>query len=471
MNSRFSELYFNQMVCWLVLTIVVGLADVGFASGLTRVDEGFTEDVEAALKQAKQEKKDIIFLYTGSDWCPPCKKLESEVLSEKEFLFEVSKDFVLVKFDFLKQTEQDPELVKQNEAWAQKYGVNSFPTLVLTDWNQKPFAFAGYETGGFQNYLGLLEEARRLRVDRDDFLKQAEGKVGNERAALLDKAISGIREEIIQVYYQEIVDEIVELDKSDELGLRTKWNESKDREMRKVIMTDLIMVSRLEKPERAIQFIDDVMKEIKFTSEEKLKIFQLKLNLVRTLKDNQKTDAVLDEMIQLEGVEGETRQRLIVKKAYLMVGTDRYDEGLDLLNSAIADNRGGLYLYLAKGELLESRKKHEEAIKSYNTGLLSARSNPDVMAELVSAKADASFAMGDSEEAMRTLDNFSDDTQVPADLRAEALLHKAMIMRDMKRVRQARLAENRAIQVVESAAEKAEMQKIVDRLRAKFGEQ
>ena len=70
--------------------------------------------------------------------------------------------------------------------------------------------------------------------------------------------------------------------------------------------------------------------------------------------------------------------------------------------------------------------------------------------------------------AMQTLDNFSEDTQMPSDLRGEALLHKAMIMREMKRTRQARLAENRAIEVAESTKERSEMQKIVDRLRKKY---
>jgi hypothetical protein len=39
----------------------------------------------------------------------------------------------------------------------------------------------------------------------------------------------------------------------------------------------------------------------------------------------------------------------------------------------------------------------------------------------------------------------------------------------MKRTRQARLAENRAIEVCESPKQKAEMKKIVDRLRKKYG--
>ncbi len=436
----------------------------------TRVDDQeFTEDAAAAIKQAIAQEKDIIFLFTGTDWCAPCQKLEKEVLSEKDFLFEVSKHYVLVKLDFPRQTEQDPGIARQNKEYADKFGVASFPTLVLTDNKLKPFAFAAYEEGGFQNYLALLEKARLLRVNRDEKLKAAEGKTGDERARLLDQAISEMREEIIGVYYPEIVEEIVEIDKDNELGLRKKWNAAADAEMRKVIMTDLMMISRVEKPERAINFIDEVMKEIEFSDSERLKIYQMKLNLVRQLKDDDRLDALLDEMISLEGVTGDTRQRLIVKKIYLMVGSQRQDEAMKVLEKAIADGDGSMHLYLAKGELHAAKKDFVRAIEAYDEALKTARNNPDIMIDLVSSKADAMYELDDATGALTILDNFSEDTQMPSDLRAEALLHKAMIMRDMKRLRQARLAENRAIEISESPQERAEMQKIVDRLREKFG--
>lgn len=447
-----------------ILAFVVFKGVAGYAD-----ENEFTEDAAAAIKLAVESERDILFLFTGSDWCAPCQKLEKEVLSEKEFLFEVSKHYVLVKFDFPKKTEQDPEIAKQNQTYADKYGVGSFPTLVLTDNQLKPFAFADYKEGGFRNYLALLEEARQLRVNRDKNLKLAEGKTGAERAKLLDQAISEMKTEIIGVYYPEIVAEIVEIDKSNELGLRKKWNAAEDAEMRKVIMTDLMMIARIEKPNRAIEFIEEVMDEIEFSDSELLKIYQMKLNLVRQLKDDTRMDALLDEMIALEGVQGATRERLIVKKIYLMVGSNRQNEALELLDKSIADGDGSLHLYLAKGELHAAKKEYALAVKAFDAALATARTNPDVMIDLVSAKADAMFEMDDATGALQALDNFSEDTQMPSDLRAEALLHKAMIMRDMKRTRQARLAENRAIQVTESPKERAEMQKIVERLREKFG--
>lgn len=470
-SSKGIEIPFISLTLKRLVIVVfsVWMAPVSVYGSTHAYEEGFTEDAKAAIEQAVKEDKELILYFTGSDWCPPCKKLDEEVFSKKEFLFEVSKHYVLVKFDFPKQTEQDPEIAKQNQEYAEKFGIDSFPTLVLTDNLLKPFAFASYEEGGFQNYLALLEEARKLRVERDENLKLAEGKTGAERAKFLDQAIGKMRQEIINVYYPEIVAEIVEIDKDNSLGLRAKWNAAEDAEMRKVIMTDVMMISRLEKPERAIEFIDEVLQEIDFNNSQKLEIYQIKLNLVRQLKDDAKTDAILDEMIALDGVEGETRQRLIVKKIYLMIGSGRRDEALKLLDESIADGAGSMYLYLAKGELHNAKQEYKQAIAAFDIALETARNNPDVMIELVSARADALYEIDDPATALQSLDSFADDTQMPSDLRAEALLHKSMIMRDMNRGRQARLAENRAIEVCESPKQKAEMQKIVDRLRKKYG--
>ncbi len=439
------------------------------ASMLAGQELGFTEDAQKAIQRAQAEKKDVIFLFTGSDWCPPCKKLEKEVLSENEFLEEISKQYVLIKLDFPKNSPQDPELAKQNAAYSQKYGIDSFPTLVLADSKLVPFAFAGYEEGGHLNYLDLLQNARKLRVNRDAKLSAAEAETGEARARLLDEAMSEMRQEIIGVYYPEIIEEIVALDKDNALGLRKKWNGAADAEMRKVIMTDLLMISRVEKPARAIQFIDEVVGQFDFSSSELLEIFQWKLNLARQLKDNSMTDSILDQMINLEGVVGETRQRLIVKKIYLMVGSGRRDQAMVLLDNSIAKAQGANYLNLAKGSLLAATGEYEKAIACFDAALENSRNNPDIRIDLIGAKADCLYAMDDQEGALKELDDFSEDTQMPADLRAEALWHKAMIMREQKRSRQARLAENRAIETVESPKEKAEMQKIVDRLREKVG--
>jgi len=88
--------------------------------------------------------------------------------------------------------------------------------------------------------------------------------------------------------------------------------------------------------------------------------------------------------------------------------------------------------------------------------------------ELISGKADALFALDRQSEALQTLDNFADDTRVPADLRAEVTLQKSMLMRQMGKTRMARLSENRAIEIADTPKLKGEIQKVVAQLRDKY---
>ena len=455
-----------------VLFALVSVA-LFFASQCTKADDSqWSDDPKSAIKTATKDKKDLLLLFTGSDWCPPCKKLEQEVFLDEDFYAEAEGHFVFVKFDFLKNSPLREEVKLKNEEWSKKFGVDSFPTIVLVDAQLKPYAFAGYEEGGAENFLGMLEESRQVRINRDKKMEAA-GKVkGDERARLLDEALSGMPREISDVYYAEVIEEIVKLDEDDELGLRTKWNEAKDAELRKSILTDVMMVARLDSPKRAIKMIDEILEEVKFTRKQQLEIMQIKLHLVRKMKDPERVDQLLDEMISLDGLESSTIERLIAKKAYLMVGSERRDQAMAYLEKAIEEGRtkgrSGVYLLACKGELLDSVKEYDGAIKAFELAIAAAKNTPDVLAEVVSGKADSLYAAGKEAEALQVLDTFADDTDVPADLRAGALLHKSMLMRESGKVRTARLVENRASELVESTKERTEIQSLVERLRKKY---
>ena len=451
----------STFACMLVL----GFSVFSFAD-----DEIWFDDVQKAIETAQADGKDLLLLYTGSDWCPPCKKLESEVLSQEDFLKEAKQNYVFVVFDFPRQKQLAPETVEQNKNWASKFGIEGYPTVVLIDKDQKPYGITGYREGGVENYLGILGEFHQQRSRRDESLAAAEKLEGKERAEMLDKALSEMELELAELYYDDIVQEIVAIDKEDEAGLRTKWNASKDSEMRKIIMTDIVVISRLEKPETAIKFIDEVLGEIKFPASQKLQIFQIKLGLLRKQNDLDRIDALLDEMISMEELTIESRQRLLVKKVLLMAGTKRRKQAMQLLDESLktAVHHSSL-LWLAKGQLLMTEKQFEQAIKCFDTGILKANGAPDVLVELYGAKADCHMSLDNELRAIQTLDEFAENDSMPADLRSEAMLQKAMIMRDSGRKRRATLVENRAIEISESTQEQAEMRKLVDRLRKKYG--
>lgn len=427
-------------------------------------------DIDAALETAKADGKDLILFYTGSDWSEPCQKMVAEILGKQEFLDASTKDFVLVEFDFPHDHQLSPQTVRQNQNWADKFGIQDFPTIILIDQKQRPFGITGYREGGVEAYLGTLADFRQKRLRRDEALAKAELLQGPERAKMLDLALSELDPSLAQLYYEGIVAEIVDLDREDELGLRTKWNASRDSEMRQIIMTDIVMVSRLEKPEVAIKFIDDVLKEFKFPAQQRLQILQMKLNLLRKSEQIAGLDQVLDDMIAIEELTDESRQRLVVKKIFFMIGTDRREQGLKLLDDSIAKSGSfAHYLWLAKGQLLDADGRHDEAIACFDAGINNGDPTPDVLIELYGAKADAYMALKNELRAMQSLDRFSENKEMPADLRAEAMLQKAMIMRASGRDRQATLVENRAIEISGSPDEQSELRKLVAQLRKKQG--
>ncbi len=122
---------------------------------------GWTEDQPKALERAKTEKKLVLMDFTGSDWCAACKIIDKEVFSTPEFK-EFAKDhLVLLELDYPQETPQDPATRKQNQALAQKYGVEGFPTLIVLDADGKPLkAWEGYHPGGAKE---LLEQLKQLK--------------------------------------------------------------------------------------------------------------------------------------------------------------------------------------------------------------------------------------------------------------------------------------------------------------------
>ncbi|MBQ7693616.1 MAG: thioredoxin family protein [Lentisphaeria bacterium] len=61
--------------------------------------KGWTTDYDGALKQAAREKKCVLVLFTGSEWCGWCKKLRKETLDQAAFRKFAAQNLVLVYMD------------------------------------------------------------------------------------------------------------------------------------------------------------------------------------------------------------------------------------------------------------------------------------------------------------------------------------------------------------------------------------
>lgn len=101
----------------------------------------------AALKQAKEENKNLLLYFSGSDWCGWCIKFKKNVLDSKDFISYVSDLFVFVKVDFPKKFRLRNSIAKQNASLKNKFQVKSFPTIIIVDHNQQEIDRLGYHSG------------------------------------------------------------------------------------------------------------------------------------------------------------------------------------------------------------------------------------------------------------------------------------------------------------------------------------
>lgn len=112
-------------------------------------------DFDSAKVIAKQQDKPILLLFTGSDWCGACKVLERDILETEEFKNFAKENFILVKMDYLKKSEQDPEMRKQIDRLRFEFNQSVFPCTFILDCNGKEI---GMIKGAKKNYIELLKD-------------------------------------------------------------------------------------------------------------------------------------------------------------------------------------------------------------------------------------------------------------------------------------------------------------------------
>lgn len=120
--------------------------------------KGWIENFEQAKSEAKQLKQPIFVLFTGSDWCPWCMKLEKEVLSTKAFKSFAEANLILFKADYLQGKKMRASLQKQNDALKRRLGVRGFPTVFLLNAEEEQLGKTGYRPGGGEAYVNMLKE-------------------------------------------------------------------------------------------------------------------------------------------------------------------------------------------------------------------------------------------------------------------------------------------------------------------------
>jgi len=139
--------------------ISIGIALVAVALTSRAADLTWLTDLSKAQAQANAEKKSVLLVFHGSDWCPTCAEFQNEVISSPEFIGYARQSLVLVDVDFPEKVKQDEKLKQANLALKAKFNVGeNYPTVVLlNESGETIFQEAGYSGGGPSTVLPNLQ--------------------------------------------------------------------------------------------------------------------------------------------------------------------------------------------------------------------------------------------------------------------------------------------------------------------------
>ena len=122
--------------------------------------QDWTINFDEAKTLATNQNKNIILVFSGSDWCAPCIKLDKTIWQSEAFRIKAAADWVLVKADFPKKKANalTEDQKKHNDALADKYNKEGyFPLVLVLDKTGKVLGKTGFKNIAPTEFIALLQ--------------------------------------------------------------------------------------------------------------------------------------------------------------------------------------------------------------------------------------------------------------------------------------------------------------------------
>lgn len=298
--------------------------------------EGWITDMDAAKKQAAEQKKDLMIEFTGSDWCPPCMQLRANVFSKPDFQKEASKDFVLVELDYPRNKEQSKEMKAANDKLAQQYGVQGFPTVVYADASGKPF---GGFVGGrpkedvMKSMQDALKNKEALQAAEE---KAAKATTDEAKVAALMEVLKLAPQDYVDTFYGDVKAEIKKLDKDDKSGLKAADAHSDQLKKEQKDVQDYLAGKLTDKttPAEALQVVKNYPNRDKLLPETQQDLLMMEFGTyLNSTGDVDGSVLILDKVAELmPGTEAGQRAPRI--KANILANKDQIKAKIDAARKA-----------------------------------------------------------------------------------------------------------------------------------------
>ncbi len=117
------------------------------------------EDYQKASKVSKASEKPLLFAFLRSSECPWSERLQSDILTNSDFINAVKEEFVLVWIDLAASHLQKR---KENEMCQKNHRVQALPLLLLADFSGEEILRMGYSSISPKEYADTLKGAVSL---------------------------------------------------------------------------------------------------------------------------------------------------------------------------------------------------------------------------------------------------------------------------------------------------------------------
>ncbi|MBM1107393.1 thioredoxin family protein [Aurantibacter crassamenti] len=139
---------------YAILLILMPLLTFGQLDNDTNDFSNWQTDYDIAISQAKNENKNLIVYFTGSDWCGPCKMLKKDLFAKDEFKT-ITESFVMLYVDIPRSVDiLAPEQMQNNKELLKKLNKKGvFPYFKILSPKEKVLdEYSGYNMNGEINY-------------------------------------------------------------------------------------------------------------------------------------------------------------------------------------------------------------------------------------------------------------------------------------------------------------------------------
>lgn len=297
--------------------------------------EPWTENFEAAVKQAAESDRLVLAVFSGSDWCGPCKQLKKNVFDTEEFARYAQEHFIPVELDFPRNKAQSDSIKKQNKELQTKYQITGYPTVLVL--SPKGDVYGGFigNYGSTDRVRPVLDQAIKTGRTIEAARAKAETAQGEEKVKALLEAYRALPE-AIRSHHQRLIDEIMAIDENDISGLKAERKEEEEGQRQAEYCSAQLREAARQGNEALLMKIDELLQQ-KLKAPTKLHLLQGKAQMLLSMaKSDADIQSILDTCDEMIKIRPEDKEQIEQMKMRIRENKDRIFEN----NKTHQENRG-----------------------------------------------------------------------------------------------------------------------------------